>query len=204
MSKKFLDDAYNLNSSQETQDLYQDWAASYDDEVAENGYATPRRVAAALWAHLPEPQTPILDYGCGTGLSGLALHETGFRVLDGMDPTPKMLEGAQAKGVYRNLKGFDIDDPAPLQNGAYSVIAAIGVIGTGAAPPETFDLLMNALPKSGILAFSFNDHTLDDPAFTSRLTDWVDTGAARILFRESGPHLPRQNLNSDVILLEKA
>ena len=204
MTDKFLDNAYNLETPKETRDLYQDWAATYDEEVAEYGYATPGRVAAALWSVQPDPQTPVLDYGCGTGLSGLALRAAGFKVVDGMDPTPKMLEAAANKDVYRNLIGFEIDDPNPVKQDAYTMITAIGVIGTGAAPPETLDLLMHALPKNGKLAFSFNDHTLADPAFTTRLNDWLDMGAARLLFREHGPHLPRMDLNSDVYVIEKA
>ncbi len=185
-------------------DHYQEWAGSYDAEVGENGYVTPARVAAALRSFVSDTQTPILDYGCGTGLSGLALHEAGFRIIDGTDPTPNMLEGAATKGVYRNLFGFEITDPRPVEAGAYSAIAAIGVIGAGAAPPETFDMLMTALPKGGFLAFSFNDHTLAERAYTSRLNDWLDMGHARLLFRENGPHLPGLDMNSDVYVVEKA
>ncbi|WP_420587150.1 class I SAM-dependent DNA methyltransferase [Ruegeria sp.] len=204
MSDKFLKDTYDLETPQDTRAHYQKWASSYDAEVGANGYATPGRVAEALWSKLPEPQTPILDYGCGTGLSGEALHTVGFQIIDGVDPTPLMLEGAKAKGIYRTLSTFEITDPNPLKKGAYKAITAIGVIGTGAAPPQVFDMLMHALPRGGMLGFSFNDHTLDDVSYTSRLNDWLDMGAARLLFREHGPHLPGMDLKSDVYIVEKA
>ncbi len=203
MSDKYLKDVYGLNSPQDTQDHYRKWASSYDDEVGGHGYATPNRVAEALWSKMPDADVPILDYGCGTGLSGLALSSAGYRVIDGMDPTPEMLQGAAAKGVYRTLSGFEITDPNPLKPGAYSAITAIGVIGTGAAPPETFDMLMNALPKGGFLAFSFNDLTLAEPSYTVRLSDWLDMGHARLLFRENGPHLQGMDMKSDVYVIEK-
>lgn len=203
MDEKYLKNTYDLTSPQETRAHYQKWAASYEEEVAEHGYATPGRVADALWERFPKAQEPILDFGCGTGLSGVALHQVGYRVIDGMDPTPKMLEGAAAKGVYRTLMPFEISDPAPLTVGTYTAITAIGVIGAGAAPPETFDMLMQALPNGGLLAFSFNDHTLEDPAYTGRLNEWLDMGAARLLFREHGPHLPGLDLKSDVYIVEK-
>ena len=204
MSDKFLKDTYNLDSARETQEHYQKWAASYDDEVGEQGYITPDRVAVALKCHMPDGQIPVLDYGCGTGLSGVALHKAGFRVIDGMDPTPGMLRKAAARNVYRNLISFDITDPEPVGKGSYPVITAIGVIGSGAAPPQTFDLLMNALPGNGYLAFSFNDYTLADPAYTTRLSDWPGMGNARILFREYGPHLPGMDMKSDVYIVEKS
>lgn len=203
MSDKFLKDAYDLGTAEDTQAHYDKWAATYDSEISENGYATPGRVAEALWRYMPEPQTPILDYGCGTGLSGLALRRVGFEIIDGMDPTPKMLEGARAKELYRDLNSFDISASAPIEQGRYRAIAAIGVIGIGGAPPETFDLLMHALPKGGYLAFSFNDHALADRAYTGRLNEWLDMGAARLLFREHGPHLPGLDLKSDVYIVEK-
>lgn len=203
MSDKFLKDTYNLSSVQETQEHYQKWAASYDSEVGGQTYVTPDRVAAALWPYIQDADTPILDYGCGTGLSGIALHKVGFRAIVGMDPSPEMLEGAEAKDVYLTLIPFDISDAEPVETGAYRAIAAIGVVGVGAAPPKTFDLLMNALPRGGYLALSFNDHTLADHAYTSRLNDWLDMGHARLLFREHGPHLVGMDMKSDVYIIEK-
>ncbi|MFA3915475.1 class I SAM-dependent DNA methyltransferase [Ruegeria hyattellae] len=204
MSEKFLDKTYGLSTTDETRDHYDKWAASYEAEVSENGYVTPGRVADALWVKLPEPQTPILDFGCGTGLSGLALRRAGFEVIDGMDPSPEMLEGARAKAAYRALDVLDLHDPEPLAKAAYKAITAIGVLGTGAAPPATFDLLMNALGRGGMLAFSYNDHALADRHFTGKLNEWLDCGAARLLFREYGPHLPGKDMGADVYVLEKA
>ncbi len=204
MSDNKIKESYGLETPEASRAHYQKWASSYDAEVGAHGYATPGRVAEALWSKLPEAQTPVLDYGCGTGLSGEALHAAGFQVIDGVDPTPQMLEGAEAKGIYRKLSTFEITNPNPLEEGAYTAIAAIGVISVGTAPPEVFDMLMRALPQNGLLAFSFNDHTLADKSYTVRLNDWLDMGAARLLFREYGPHLPGMDLKSDVYVVEKA
>ncbi|MEO1139611.1 MAG: methyltransferase domain-containing protein [Pseudomonadota bacterium] len=204
MTEKFLDKAYNLETPDATRELYDAWAASYDAEVGDNGYATPGRVAEAMFRYSPDPDTPILDFGCGTGLSGLALKLAGFRTIDGMDPSPEMLDCARDKKVYRKLGTFDIHDTTPITAGTYSTITCIGVIGTGAAPASTFDLVMRALPKSGLLGLSLNDHALADPQFEGAMNQWLDCGAARLLFKEYGPHLPGQNLNSNVYILEKA
>jgi len=203
MPDKFLDKAYDLTSPEETQVLYDAWAASYDAEVGENGYATPGRTAKLLARHLQDSDAPILDYGCGTGLSGLALKLAGFRVIDGMDPSSEMLDGARKKGAYRKLKEIDVEDSAPIPQDTYRAIAAIGVIGTGAAPVETFDILMKALPAGGLLAFSYNDHALSDPIYEGKLNEWLDCGAARLLAREYGPHLPGRDINANVYIVEK-
>jgi predicted TPR repeat methyltransferase len=203
MSDTFLDKAYALDSPEATRALYDRWADSYDDEIAANGYATPGRVARALAAQVDDPATPVLDYGCGTGLSGQALRAAGFLVIDGMDPSQAMLDGARSKGVYRSLTLLDLADAAPVPQGAYAAITAAGVIGVGAAPAATLDLLLTALPPQGLLAFSFNDHALADPQFEGRLAPWLECGDARLLFREHGPHLPGAGLGATVFVVAR-
>lgn len=201
MSENFLDKVYSARDADSTRTLYDDWSASYEAEVAAQGYATPARCAEALAAHVTDKTTPLLDFGCGTGLAGLALRLAGFEVIDGVDLSPQMLARAREKNVYRTLSQIEAD--APLAKN-YTLISAVGVIGAGAAPISTFDTLMHALPGSGKLVFSFNDHALADPANTGRLNEWLDCGAARLLFMEHGPHLPGRDMNSTVYVIEKA
>ena len=198
---EFLDKAYQARDAASTRALYDDWAASYEAEVAENGYATPARCAEALKAHVDDLTAPVLDFGCGTGLSGLALKLAGFAQIDGVDLSAEMLEGARAKDVYRTLT--QIEAGAPLPQTGYTAMAAIGVIGAGAAPIDVLHTLMRALPAGGKLVFSFNDHALEDPANEAGIAEWTDCGAARLVFKEYGDHLPGIGLKSNVYVLEK-
>jgi len=203
MTEKFLDRVYGDVSQDTSNDIYGAWAKTYEAEVSENGYATPGRVAKAMSAYIPDAAAPVLDFGCGTGLSGLALQLAGFSNIDGMDPSAEMLEQAHSKGTYRNLKQIEITDTAPIPKEQYAAIAAIGVIGTGAAPAETFDILLHALPKGGILGVSLNDHALDEKIYEGAMCQWLDVGAARLLFKEYGDHLPARNIKSNVYIIEK-
>lgn len=202
MTEKFLDKVYDLQSQGDVEQLYDAWAESYDSEIAENGYATPRRVAEALARHAPGA-SPILDIGCGTGLSGLALRAAGFDVIDGTDLSAEMLEQARAKGAYRRLWQTDADAPLPVKPGDYAAISAVGVISPGAAPPELLDTIAAALAPGGLLAFSFNDHALEDPAYRDRLAALRASSAFRALLEEHGDHLPAIGLGSSVYVLEK-
>lgn len=204
MSDKFLDKSYALDGAEAIRKHYDSWAASYDAEIAENGYATPGRIASALKKYLTDPQSAVLDFGCGTGLAGLALRAAGFAVVDGLDPSPEMLEQARAKGAYRQLSQLDITDKAPVQAGSYRAIVGCGLLSKGAAPPATFDVVMRGLDRGGLFAFSYNDHALEDRAYTGKLNDWLDCSGARLLFREYGDHLPGINLKSTVYVIEKA
>ena len=83
-SPRFLADIYGDANPQDTKKLYREWAKSYDEEVdTENNYAQPKRCANALSTALKSLDGYILDVGCGTGLSGLALKEIGFSTIDG-------------------------------------------------------------------------------------------------------------------------
>lgn len=203
MGDKFLDKVYDARGSEATRDLYDAWAASYEAEIGDHGYATPGRCATALAKFMPDKSRPILDFGCGTGLSGLSLKLAGFAVIDGLDLSRRMLEQARSKQVYRNLDTIAPGASLAHRPGEYAAIAAVGVIGAGAAPISTFDLLMRGLGAGGKLVFSLNDHALADKSNEARLSEWVDCGEARLLFREHGPHLPGINLKANVYVVEK-
>ncbi len=199
----FLDKVYEVETDEETLALYAEWSATYDDGIAESGYASPARVAAALTNVGTDTAEPILDYGCGTGLSGVALRAAGFVHVDGADPSPEMISQAAAKRAYRTLTTLDLDQPPPFDHGQYRTITAIGVIGHGGAGIDVFDLLMGLLPAGGRFAFSFNDHALADPEYPGRVQHLLDEGSAKLLFREHGEHLPVIGLKSMVYVLEK-
>ncbi len=203
MSDTFLDKAYGARDATSTRKLYDDWAASYEAELGENGYATPGRCAKALAQFSSGKQAPVLDFGCGTGLSGLALKLAGFETIDGIDLSADMLAQARDKAVYRSLLHIEAGQPFTHQPGDYAAITAIGVIGAGAAPISVFDQLMKGLGTGGLLVFSFNDHALEDPAHEGRVCEWTDCGAARLLFREHGDHIPGIDLKSMVYVIEK-
>lgn len=203
-TRRFLNSAYGLRSAGETRRHYDDWAASYDAELAENGYATPARAAAALARVAPDRAAPVLDIGCGTGLSSLALRAEGFSTIDGTDLSAEMLERARALGgIYRNLFLGDANDPLPVSAGAYAHMAAVGVINPGHAPPGTVDAVLALLPPGGCFVFSLNDHALAEPEFPGRVDAVVATGAADCVFREHGPHLPGIALEATVFVLRK-
>ena len=195
-----LEQAFHERDAQATRAFFDQWASSYDADMISQGYAAPARCAEALVTHVSDLSTAILDFGCGTGLSGQAFMDVGFTQIDGVDIAPAMLEQARAKGIFRDLSSIEAD---ATPKSKYEVISAVGVIGLGGAPSSTIDVLMRALPRGGKLVFSFNDHALADPMQTGRLNEWIDCGAARVLFAEHGPHLPAQNMNSTVYVVEK-
>lgn len=194
-------------SVEDTQKIYADWADTYEADVTAMAYATPDRIATALLAQNPDLTTPILDFGCGTGLSGAALRRHGFANVDGTDISPEMLAHAQAKTfrnapLYRNLWLGEVGSVA-VTAGDYAIIVATGVVSLGAAPPAMLDVLLGALARDGLLAFSYNDPTLADQTYIDALGTILSSGRAEQVFRAHGPHLNAQVTGSDVIILRR-
>lgn len=185
----------------ETRAVYAGWADQYDADLAGRGYHTPRRLAGMLARHLPKDPRPVLDFGCGTGLSGLALRSAGIAPLHGTDITPEMLAQAEPKRIYDML--WHSAPGATFEPGTYRAIAAIGVISLGAAPPEAMDPLIEALLPGDLLAMSFNDKTLEHGTYDAHLQTQLDAGRVAILDREHGPHLDDVSMGSDVIILSR-
>jgi predicted TPR repeat methyltransferase len=202
MTTTYLDKIYSADSA-DLRPFYAQWAQSYDQEVGENGYITPLRIAEALARHVKDLSIPILDYGCGTGISGQAFQEAGFLTIDGVDISDEMLEVAAQKKIYRRLEVFAPETGPDVKLGAYNIIAAVGVIGAGAAPLAVLDQIMALLAPKGLLVFSFNDHTLEDPAYDGRVENYVKQGQAALHLKDYGDHLPKQKINSNIYILEK-
>lgn len=204
MSGSYFDKAYRTTAQDEVRDLYDDWAASYDDDLIENGYATPARCAAALAGQLTPYDAPIFDFACGTGLSGAALASVGFTVIDGVDLSAAMLETARARGVYRALRQVEPDGPLGIAPGDYAAISAVGALSPGAAPARYLDTLIGCLAPGGMIVFSYNDHTLADADYTDRLERHLAAGEVRELFRDHGDHIVKLGSKSTVYVLEKS
>ncbi len=189
-------------SVEDTKAIYADWADGYDGDMDRMSYATPGRVAQALRQFLSDPTAPILDFGCGTGLSGAALRKAGYAAIDGTDISAEMLEIARGKGLYRDL-WLGTPGEVRVEPGAYAALVATGVVSLGAAPPEMLAVLIRALAPGGLLALSYNDPTLAAPDYIAALDSVQSDGLADLVFREHGPHLSEKVTGSDVIVLRR-
>ena len=102
--KGILKRVSTLQSGDKSDDIYDDWAATYDQDLVETyGYLSPQIVTEALLEHCPETAVSIIDYGCGTGLIGQAIYQEGYHQIDGLDVSEGMLSVARQKNVYTKL-----------------------------------------------------------------------------------------------------
>ncbi|MDB5369519.1 MAG: hypothetical protein JWP20_1077, partial [Roseomonas sp.] len=136
--------------------LFDQYAPRFDSELTGRlGYRTPELLAALLAEAgvAADGSRDVLDLGCGTGLSGVVLAPFARR-LEGLDLSPRMLDGARARGLYHALHEADLMEFLPRRPGAWGLVAAADVLNYLGDLSPVLPLLAAALAPSGIAAFS--------------------------------------------------
>ena len=203
-SDGLLGTAYDLETGEQTLDHYQRWAETYDQEVGvDNGYAQPARCAASL-AGVADPCSHVLDVGCGTGLSGLALRDSGFTRLDGCDFSPPMLERAAETGVYRQLFEADLNAGLDIDGDAYDHAVAVGVFSFGHIRSDALREVLRVVRPGGAVVVGVNDHFWEVGELAAELDAIEADGLASVASREHGEHLPGAAIMGWVIVLVRS
>ncbi len=192
-----------LTGGADTRAHYDDWAARYDAEMIDVGYAAPARAAAALAGAVPDRGATVLDIGCGTGAAGVALRAAGFTCIDGIDYAEAMLARAREKHLYRTLILADLNDPLPVAAAAYANAAAVGVLSPAHAPASTIDAVLALLPPGGCFAFSLSDLATRTRDYLDRIEAVTGAGGAELAFREYGAFLPGATIGADIYVLRR-
>ena len=204
-----LGHSYALETGIETLAHYEAWADTYDKEISEElGYAQPVRCAAALSTVVGTqhgaPTGRVLDVGCGTGLSGLALEQAGFTNLDGCDFSAPMLDRAAATGVYQQLFAADLNEGLDVPDETYDAVAAVGVFSFGHIQPSALREILRVVRLSGAVVIGLNDHYWDLGTFQSEVDAIEADGLATLVFQEHGDHLPGADIQGWVVVLVRA
>ena len=164
-----------MTAGDDAHEVYEAWAPSYENDlVGGYGYTAHRIAAAAMAAALPDRAASILDIGCGTGLVAVELAARGFTTVDGLDASPRMLEKARAKGVYRRLIEGDLRRPDAVDSGRYDAAIAVGVFGGGHVGPEDLECFARPVRAGGAIVLYANGipWVADDyPAHLRRLEE---------------------------------
>jgi predicted TPR repeat methyltransferase len=161
--------------------VFDQFAANFDAQLAILEYCAPDLVADALRALLPAPsaQFDIADLGCGTGLCGPLL-KPWARTLIGCDLSAAMLERAAPRAVYDTLLKMELVQFLAGRPGAFDVlVSADTLIYFGELAP-VFAAAHAALRPGGRLVFTL-EALPDDAA-----TDYCLTESGRYAHTRSG------------------
>lgn len=176
---------YDATTADEVAAAYAGWSSHYDAEVMALGYSLPFMVTGWLARHVPKGAGPILDAGCGTGLSGPFVRALGYDHVEGLDLSEDMLALARARGVYADLKQAELGKALPWPNGHFAAFFSTGVFTEGHAPASGFDELVRITRKGGFAVVTIRDILLERLGFRQKFAELERTGRWRPV-EESG------------------
>ena len=151
--------------------VFDQFAANFDVQLATLKYCAPELVAEALRAALPAPsaQFEVADLGCGTGLCGPLL-KPWARTLIGCDLSAAMLERAAARAAYDTLLKAELVQFLLERPGAFDVLASADTLIYFGELAPVFTAAHAALRPGGALVFTL-EALPDDAAHDYRLTE---------------------------------
>lgn len=192
-----LDEAHLLVTPQDSRDLYDRWAATYEtDFVRSTGYIIPDNVAEEFADVAGRLDGPVLDVGCGTGLVAVALvRDTAGEgvnwVIDGVDISAEMLGVSAAKRrpdgkpLYRQLidadATTDLSGRDDLAEGSYAGVLSAGTFTHGHLGPDTLRALIPLGRPGAIFAIGINAEHFQSEGFAEMLADELAAGRIRNL-----------------------
>ncbi|MCP3913441.1 MAG: class I SAM-dependent methyltransferase [Actinomycetia bacterium] len=167
-----LEDAYAVESPDDCIRLYQDWSASYEDDILTKlGYVSYLRVVEAFVEEASRDDGPVLDVGCGTGVVGAALALQGGWAVDGLDISPAMLQVAAEKlnlagePVFGSLIEADLTQPLPIASNTYGAVISAGTFTMGHVGPEALGELGRIVRPGGLVVLGVNTTFFNQQGF---------------------------------------
>ncbi|WP_073954959.1 class I SAM-dependent methyltransferase [Thalassospira sp. TSL5-1] len=139
--------------------LFDDYAPRFERSLRDRlTYRAPELMYEAvrnLMADLPRP-LEVLDLGCGTGLVA-DVFAGQVDILDGVDLSPRMLNRARAKGVYRDLREADITAMPDMATAQYGMVIAADVLNYLGDLEAVLGMIRSRLVAGGILVMSLEE-----------------------------------------------
>lgn len=149
---------------------YDAWADSYEGDLLDTYGYSAHRIAARALTDFVEPSAPVIDVGCGTGLVGAELAEAGFKTLDGVDVSGRMLDLARERGIYRQLFLRDVEGASALPDRAYGGVICAGAFGAGHLGPQALPRLAGLAAPGGMIVIFMNAEPFHEDDYDNHLS----------------------------------
>jgi predicted TPR repeat methyltransferase len=134
---------------------FDDFADTFDQQLAGLGYSAPQLVAASLIQHplYLTGRAAVLDAGCGTGWCGPLLRSTAGRLV-GVDLSTGMLAQARERSVYDELHEAELTAFMVSRPRAFDIIVSADVLCYFGRLEQAVRAAHDALRADGLLCFS--------------------------------------------------
>lgn len=208
--KSFFDriPATTNDEAEKCRALYDDWAKTYDDDLtdASHGYVGPVQAAKVIAELSKKDGQTILDAGCGTGLSGLAVRDAlgSSAVIDGIDISPGMLELAAKKDVYRNLQPADLSKAIAMTSDTYDVVVCVGTMTEGhVGPSPALGEFVRVTKGGGLVVATVKETIWCRGGYEAEVDRLASEGLVTVVSTDSVPYRQAQGVNARLLVVRK-
>ncbi len=184
------------------QQTFDNFATNFGDVLAGLDYRAPELLKAAVAAAGCEPNGShrVLDAGCGTGLCAGWLADYAEQLI-GVDLSPRMLERAEALGLYQRLETAELTKFLNVQPNAFDLIVAADVLVYFGALDTALAAAAAALRPKGLIAFTLERG--DAPTFALHPTGRYSHGESYVRQGITDAALEIVALDADVLRREQ-
>ena len=180
-------------SPEELAAYYDKWATSYEKDLLDMGYEAPTRAATFMAQQNIPKDSPILDAGCGTGLTGLELAKQGYRHITGIDISPESLKQAKAKDCYTLLKIQNMNQQLDFDDNSFAAAQCIGALTYVRHIEGLMRELVRLVKPGGIITFTHRTD-LYDTAFADLMQKLTsETLWEQVHHSPPSPYIPRHS-----------
>lgn len=199
--QEFLESIYALDGDGDVRPFYDGAAGDYDEILlAQVGYVSPTVCAHITARFVSDREAVLIDLGCGTGLAGEALTALGYKNIDGVDFSTRMLAVAKTRNCYGKLSIADLNAGTGIPENSYAAAVSIGVFGQHVLP-AALDEAIRIVEPGGILCFSINERAFDDWGFRDKIDVLSAEGSATCLSVTREPYHVNEHIDGWVCVL---
>lgn len=185
---EFISDAYALDNKEGLKAFYRKWATEYDAQMASEDYLSPIGIARSLVKYLPTGKPHVIDIGCGTGLTGLALVEVRPVRLDGLDISPEMINLAMQRGIYQQCMVADLTASLAIESDRYDAAICSGTFTHAHVGPEAVNEIIRILKPGGLFACTVHFKLWQSAGFKNQFDAMIADSGIYELERKSGAY----------------
>lgn len=184
------------SSEEDAKNTYDAWAVTYEEDVNKHGYKGHALCVEAFVKAMESKEIfpdankniKILDAGAGTGIVGEMLVQQGYKNIDGLDISQKMLDIAGKKKIYKRLICAPLSEVRidEIQTGEYDVTLCAGTIVYGQAKPVALDECVRHVRPGGLFIFSIRADSFDpvELGYSSKFEEMEKAGKWSLVKRE--------------------
>ncbi|KAF2105560.1 methyltransferase domain-containing protein [Lophiotrema nucula] len=200
---------YAATTPAESRAAYEEWAATYDDDMVKEEYVAPGICAAAIEKYSGIDGMydfrAILDAGCGTGRCGLELRKLGAKTIDGVDYSPGMLSIAQKTNTYRALNTADLSKSIPqIEDESYDAVICVGTLTQGHVGPDpALGEFVRAVKKGGVVVATVLETIWESEGYEAEVGRLEREGKVEVVEKEVQSYRKSSGVGGRVLVLRK-